>query len=228
MADEIVTVKPCIKCGATERYSDGHCKMCARAGASTWGKANPEKKAAIYAEWQKANKEKENRRKAAWKKANPEKAKASQRAADLKIHNANPSKRAARRAAYRKTHPEKDKQRHAYLKEHPEITAKYQATYQKTHLELFRIKNHDRRAKMIAVGGRLSKDIVARLLKLQRGKCACCGLALGDNYHLDHRMPLALGGKNIDDNMQLLRATCNVHKGAKHPIDFMQKRGFLL
>lgn len=36
------------------------------------------------------------------------------------------------------------------------------------------------------------------------------------------------GGTNTDDNIQLLNAKCNVSKGAKHPIEFMQKQGFLL
>lgn len=56
----------------------------------------------------------------------------------------------------------------------------------------------------------------------------CCGLPLGDNYHIDHIMPLALGGSNTDDNIQLLRQRCNNQKCAKHPVDFMQSRGFLL
>lgn len=55
-----------------------------------------------------------------------------------------------------------------------------------------------------------------------------CGKPLGDAYHLDHVMPLALGGSNTDDNMQLLRDRCNLQKHAKHPVDFMQERGFLL
>jgi len=36
------------------------------------------------------------------------------------------------------------------------------------------------------------------------------------------------GGSNTDDNMQLLRKLCNLQKHAKHPVDFMQERGFLL
>lgn len=35
-------------------------------------------------------------------------------------------------------------------------------------------------------------------------------------------------GSNTDDNIQLLCKTCNLSKGAKHPIDFMQSKGFLL
>jgi len=51
---------------------------------------------------------------------------------------------------------------------------------------------------------------------------------LGDDFHMDHIMPIALGGSNTDDNMQLLRKECNLQKQAKHPIDFMQSRGLLL
>lgn len=71
-------------------------------------------------------------------------------------------------------------------------------------------------------------DIAERLFKLQRGKCACCKQPLGDDYHMDHIMPLSLGGSNTDDNIQLLRAKCNQQKSAKHPVDFMQQRGFLI
>lgn len=86
----------------------------------------------------------------------------------------------------------------------------------------------NRRALKKKSEGVLSTKIREKLFTLQRGKCACCGLHLGDNYHLDHIMPLALGGSNTDCNVQLLTASCNHRKCAKHPIDFMQERGFLL
>ena len=41
-------------------------------------------------------------------------------------------------------------------------------------------------------------------------------------------MPLARGGKHEASNLQLLCPPCNMSKNAKHPIDFMQQRGFLL
>lgn len=85
-----------------------------------------------------------------------------------------------------------------------------------------------RRARSAGNGGKLSKDIVQKLLKRQNGKCACCGLSLSNGYHLDHIIPLALGGKNSDDNVQLLTPKCNLKKGAKHPIDYMQSKGLLL
>ena len=96
------------------------------------------------------------------------------------------------------------------------------------HPDAGRIYNQNRRERKRKNGGILSSDITDKLFKLQRGKCACCGKPLGKDYHLDHRMPLVLGGENTDSNMQLLRSRCNQEKHMKHPIEFMQSRGFLL
>jgi 5-methylcytosine-specific restriction endonuclease McrA len=87
---------------------------------------------------------------------------------------------------------------------------------------------HNRRANKIKSGGKLSDDLIEKLFNLQRGKCACCGDGLGENFHLDHIMPLALGGSNTDGNMQLLKQRCNNQKHSKHPIDYMQSKGFLI
>lgn len=80
----------------------------------------------------------------------------------------------------------------------------------------------------IKCAGKLSRNLISNLVKLQKGKCACCKRILGDDYHLDHIMPIHLGGLNVDSNMQLLRAECNLEKHAKHPVVFMQERGYLL
>lgn len=45
---------------------------------------------------------------------------------------------------------------------------------------------------------------------------------------MDHILPLALGGTNVDENIQLLRKRCNLQKCAMHPVDFMQSKGRLL
>ena len=105
----------------------------------------------------------------------------------------------------------------------------YEAKWRAENPESIRIKNNNRRALKRKNGGKLSSGLSAKLFDLQRGMCACgCKQPLGDRYHLDHIMPLALGGSNTDDNMQLLRSTCNQQKHAKHPVEFMQQRGFLL
>lgn len=133
---------------------------------------------------------------------------------------------AARRAAYRVANKDGIAARNAANKG---SKAAYDAARHAANPEANRIKWQNRRARKRESGGTLSKGLAERLFQLQRGKCACgCKQPLGDNYHRDHIIPLALGGTNTDDNMQLLTATCNLSKGAKHPIDFMQSRGYLL
>lgn len=130
---------------------------------------------------------------------------------------------------YAENNPEKVKLSQAkYKAEHPDRRKASVTKWDSEHPESRRLHSHTRRARKKAIGGILSIGLAEKLFKLQKGKCPCCGLPLGDDYHLDHKMPLALGGSNTDDNIQLLRSGCNQKKSAKHPIDFMQSKGFLL
>lgn len=153
----------------------------------------------------------ENRRN--WRKALPQEKKAElyeKRKAYFKkyyAHNAERMKEAS--AKY-------------YYEDKSEIAVKMRGAYK----EMRRINWLNRSAR--ASGGRLSKDIAHRLLKLQKGRCACCRKPLGRKFHLDHIHPLSKGGANEDWNIQLLREKCNLNKGSKDPVQFMQERGFLL
>lgn len=148
-------------------------------------------------------------------------------AADIEKARANSRERIA---AFRAANPEKAKAAYAkWVSDNPEKRKAVKAKWYAANPENNRLNSHNRRARERKDGGRLSKGISDRLFKLQKGKCACgCKQPLGDDYHLDHRMPLALGGANEDWNMQLLTKTCNLQKHAKHPVEFMQQRGYLL
>ncbi len=76
--------------------------------------------------------------------------------------------------------------------------------------------------------GRLPRGTVKELMTLQRECCAVCRDLLNSKYHLDHIVPLKLGGEHERMNVQLLCPACNVRKSARDPIVFMQSRGFLL
>ena len=77
--------------------------------------------------------------------------------------------------------------------------------------------------------GKLTQGITSKLMTLQKHQCAACHCDLNlYGFHKDHIYPLALGGKNVDLNIQLLCPTCNRKKCAKHPVEFMQSIGFLL
>lgn len=138
-------------------------------------------------------------------------------------------KHATYSARYREKNYEKCLQMtQAWKDANPERRKAAQARWLQNNLDKHRTYQHNRRAKKKKVGGVISPDLARKLFVKQKGKCACCGKPLGDAYDMDHIVPLALGGPNTDDNIQLLRSRCNRQKGVKHPIDFMQSRGLLL
>lgn len=219
-------IRFCPKCQCdTDRYKDGHCKPCARKTAKLWSSKNKDKV-------------KENN--AAWNARNADYV----REAKAKLYKKNQQLNISRAAEYYRLHREKALE-YANIKrsenvvfaiarcrewraKNPEKANESTRSWQIRNKDKVSVYKENRRAKKSNANGKLSSELKGRLFKLQRGKCACCGLPLGDNYHLDHIMPLALGGSNTDDNIQLLRQRCNNQKHAKHPVDFMQERGFLL
>ena len=44
--------------------------------------------------------------------------------------------------------------------------------------------------------------------------CALCGKRLGVNFHIDHALPSALGGKSDDDNLFALHPDCHADKSS--------------
>ena len=141
----------------------------------------------------------------------------------------NPEKRIAIGRHWRMTNPEKSSaaSKKYLIANSEKVTARKKKWYI-NNKEAWRIYKQNRRERERNGGGALSKDLAEKLLKLQKGKCACCGLPLGDDFQLDHQMPVALGGENKDGNIQLLRRLCNQQKSSKHSVDFMRSRGFLL
>lgn len=115
-----------------------------------------------------------------------------------------------------------------YRKNHRAELRTRAAAYSIANLDKRLINEKNRNARKKSNGGVLSHGLAAKLFKLQKGKCACCNKPLGPDFHMDHMIPLALGGPNTDDNIQLLRSTCNRQKHASNPVDFMQSRGYLI
>jgi 5-methylcytosine-specific restriction endonuclease McrA len=200
----------CKKCLGVvgKEYAAKHKETKAETNAA-WAKANKQRCARNKAIWYSKNKEKCAKVSALWAKENPEKIKA---ASDL----------------YKKLNPEKVRFffKRWYLN-NPDLARKATLNWRAANPEARRIAEQNRRAK-VKSSGRLSKGLVQKLNRLQKGKCPCCKKPLGKKYHLDHKIPLFLGGENIDENMQLLKSGCNLKKSKKHPVDFMQSKGFLL
>lgn len=132
-----------------------------------------------------------------------------------------------RKEYYQKNREYKIKYSAEYHARNPEKVAIWRKNADPVKKKIHRINNKLTRKNRIKDAGKLSSDIVPRLMKLQKGKCRACGKPLKDDYHIDHIIPLAKGGQNTDNNCQLLHSKCNLSKGARDPYEHAQRLGVL-
>ena len=244
----------CIKCTGVVFTKTG-CASCRKIYLANWRKTNAEKIIADGITYRSENAAEIKRKKAIWyassadrinheksveRKLDPEKFRSVQRAAYIR----NKEKCLARTKNYYQNNREKVRIiQNAWLKRNlvsarasvaawaaanPEKVKESKKAWDLRNPESRRIRDHLRRARKNTSTGRLTVGIVKKLFQLQKGKCPCCKKPLGTKFHMDHIIALSRGGANTDENIQLMRATCNIKKGAKNPVDFMQSRGFLL
>lgn len=204
-------LRACLKCGSTTNgfhknrlYKDGlhpHCKV---------RRAETARK--------RLEKETEERRQ-------------QRLAAAAQYRNQAITKERARRdsAEWRRANPERaravgraaDQRRAAFKSE-------YNKQWRKENREVVAAHSRNRRATLRSCEGTHTADDVQWLIATQRNKCAVCRCSISSAYHVDHIVPLAKGGANDKINLQVLCPTCNNQKHAADPIDFMQRKGFLL
>lgn len=159
-----------------------------------------------------------------WSEQNPEKFAESQR----KYRKDNCEQLLMRQRKYREANRKQVIERdRKYREANREKFAEYKYAYRKANVEKIKTYNHNRRANS-RDKGRISSGIILTLLTKQNNKCVCCGASLDNGYHLDHIMPLALGGMNDDSNVQLLTPKCNMSKGSKHPDVWAGEKGIKL
>lgn len=104
-----------------------------------------------------------------------------------------------------------------------------QKNYYLNNKDAYVVGSNNRRARKIGNGGSHTYGQAKNLLANQNYKCINCDCCLKKNKkHLDHIMPLCLGGTSNIDNMQWLCSACNLSKKDKDPIIWAQKNGRLL
>lgn len=69
--------------------------------------------------------------------------------------------------------------------------------------------------------GSLSTRELSKLIKDSDNKCFYCRQDIpSGKLHIDHYMPIKLGGKTTLSNLRVSCANCNLRKGCKHPSKF--------
>lgn len=183
------------------------------------------------AKWRDANREKIRADQEARRRESPERLRKNARRSYWK----NVEKSRERVKAYREKNLEREKKARAARKywrewragnlEHArEYARRYYAEKPNKAIAI-----HKRRARKKQSEGTHTPADLRALLAAQSHRCAYCRADLRKvKKHLDHVLPLALGGTNDKGNLQWLCESCNLSKGAKHPVTFAQELGFLL
>lgn len=106
----------------------------------------------------------------------------------------------------------------------------YQAAqeYRQDNSEKYAAHARNRRARIAGNGGTHTIEDIHDIMKAQNGKCAYCRIKVGNSFHVDHIMPIYMGGSNGRANLQICCEACNLKKNKKHPLDFARQMGKLL
>lgn len=112
-------------------------------------------------------------------------------------------------------------QRARYRARRPEILAKMRE-YRANNPEKIAALSRNAKARRKNAQGRHTSQDIHALYAAQDGRCAVCFCDLSvTGYHVDHIEPLARGGSNGPENLQLLCPTHNLQKSAKPFEEFL-------
>jgi 5-methylcytosine-specific restriction endonuclease McrA len=99
----------------------------------------------------------------------------------------------------------------------PERVRELKRKWNRRHPEVKRVAVETRRARKKGAAGSYSSADVVLQLASQKGLCWWCGKAVGERYHVDHRIPLSRDGSNGPENICIACPECNLSKGNKLP-----------
>lgn len=201
-----------------------------RSYSRKWAAANPDKVRAIQKRWLTKNRDKARSsvRRSYWKHREKRLEK------DRRYREKNPEKRreawqnwyavnaenVREKARERSKTPEGKDVRRKYLAANAERIRERNRNFYQTPEGKARqaAYAHNRRARKSSAGGTFTSADIEAIRKAQNNRCYLCGKKL-KNYHVDHFIPLALGGTNDAGNLRLACPKCNMSKSAKHPFE---------
>lgn len=192
------------------------CRKCSKQRSVLWYSLNREKAITRAVEWNNSNQERRREIKKKWDTSHAEQ---KRRICADYVKN-NPLKVKLKNERWRKINKVKDTlNKMKWADVNVEKVKQARDKWRTKNPDRWMIDTHARRAR---TRGRFTQQRVNQLKQDQGNKCVYCPADL-TKFHIDHIMPLALGGSNMDDNIQLLCPRCNLKKHAKHPDVFARE-----
>lgn len=102
-----------------------------------------------------------------------------------------------------------------WVQRNRERVRKTKAEWVRSNPEVCSANWHRRKARKLGAEGFHTVEDIKALYESQKGLCAYCSEPVGEEYHVDHVIPLSRGGGNGPDNLAIACPTCNRSKGAK-------------
>lgn len=191
-----------------------------------WYAENKESKQASAREWKRKNKDRVKEYGKQWFENNKERLNEKAR----KLYSEDSTRiRAKNLRGYTKRRPVILQRNRERYENNADFYRERNKEYKRNNPIQVRVCNNRRRARKKNAGGSHTHKDIINLLGLQKHKCALCSISLKKNrYHMDHIMPLFLGGSDDISNIQILCVPCNLKKNAKDPIEYNQSLGLLI
>lgn len=207
------TGKPCPKGHDSERRVSGRgCCECARIQHRDWVSRNKDKKSEYDKKY----------------KSSPEvKVRISEMNKALYERNIDEIKR--KKTEYRAKNRERLNSINAQWRaDNPDKMYAYRKKWSTENSDKVKAHTVNQKAVRRAAPGKCTKKDLRLIMNQQGGSCNGCGTNLDDGYHVDHIVPIAMGGSNWPRNLQMLCPPCNLFKGAKHPLVWADQIGIEL
>lgn len=204
--------KICSFCGLLKPHSDynklsksrdglqSRCRECQSKSHASWRAENPDKAALSKARWLSENAHIQEAATKRWRENN-----AQRYAKSRRQYNRSPAGKASLKK-YR------DNNRAA-------LSARQKIARDNDHWR----QSHALRQRARRAHTQIPKKDYLAWLEAQEKRCFYCGIDCVESFHVDHWKPLAAGGAHAFHNLVIACPPCNLSKGAKDPLEFMQK-----
>jgi 5-methylcytosine-specific restriction endonuclease McrA len=131
--------------------------------------------------------------------------------------------RVASRIDYYKHREKRLEYNRHWNREHREHVLNQKRQYRSLNKDRLNAEHQRRRAKRLMAHGKYTAADIRLQYKTQKGRCWWCSKQLGNNYEVDHRIPITRGGSNAPENLCISCPACNRSKSNKLPWEWKDR-----